>query len=301
MLCTKNGLFHSLKIAAIAMSASVMPVSLAAAQGLSFNAPSQGGLADKVGIDQKLNQQAPLDTVFTDETGKVVRLADYFNKRPVILVMPFYRCAGTCVLEMEGLIKVANALNMSIGKEYDVVVVSLDPREKPDLAAIKKRDYLHDYDRPGAAAGLHCLTGTRESIQKLADGVGFRFFYDPRSGSPVHSTGLMICTPGGKLSRYILGVDYAPRDVNLSLVEAGENKIGSLSEKFTLLCSQYDPRSGKYTVAVVRLLQIAGCGTVLLLATYIGSMLYMERSRKGQQTNSASAKINHEVNLGDHT
>ncbi len=271
---------------ALAIAVSLLGVALsvpsdARGQGLNSNPPAQAGLADRVGIDQKLNQQVPLDTTFKDEAGKDVRLADYFGKHPVILVMPFYRCAGTCILEMEGLIRVANAVNPSIGKDYEVVVVSLDPRETPDLAAIKKRDYLHDYDRPGAGQGLHCLTGTRESIQKLADGVGFRFFYDPRSGSPVHSTGLMVCTPHGKLSRYILGVDFAPRDLNLSLVEAGENRIGSLSEKFTLLCSQYDPHSGKYTIAVMRVLQVAGCGTVLLLATYIGSMLYVERGRKG--------------------
>ena len=270
-----------------------MPVP-SVAQGVSFSAPSQGSLADKVGIDQKLDQQAPLDTTFNDESGKPVKLGDYFGKQPVILVMPFYRCAGTCTLEMDGLVRVANAVNPTIGKDYQVVVVSIDPRETPELAAIKKRDYLHSYDRPGAANGLHCLTGTRESIQKLADAVGFRFFYDPRSGAPVHSTGIMICTPGGKLSRYILGVDYAPRNVNLSLVEAGENRIGSLSEKFTLLCSQYDPQSGKYTVAVMRILQVAGCGTVLLLATYIGSMLYLERSRKVHPADTVPAETIHE-------
>lgn len=251
------------------------------AQGASFSAPAQGGIADKVGIDQKLDQQVPLDIVFKDEAGKDVRLGDYYKDRPVILVMPFYRCAGTCILEMEGLIKACNSINSTMGKDYHVVVVSLDPRETPDLAAIKKRDYLHDYDRPGAEQGLHCLTGTRESILKLADQVGFRFYYGP-TGAPVHSTALMICTPRGKLSRYLLGVDYSGRNLTLALVEAGENRIGTLSEKVTLLCSQYDPRSGKYTVAVVRILQFAGLGTVLVLATYIGSMLRMERNRKTQ-------------------
>lgn len=263
---------------------------IAMAQPSGFSAPSQGNLTDKVGIDQKLGGQVPLDTSFKDEAGKDVKLRDYFGKHPVIIIMPFYRCAGTCILEMEGLIKCANAVNPTIGKDYDVVVVSLDPRETPELATIKKRDYLHDYDRPGAAEGLHCLTGSRESIQKLADDIGFRFFYDPRSGSPVHSTGLMICTPTGKLSRYLLGVDFAPRNLNLALIEAGGNKIGSLSEKITLLCSQYDPRSGKYTIAVVRLLQIAGCGTVLLLATYIGSMLIMEKNRKKSGMDTPLAK-----------
>ncbi len=253
----------------------------AGAQGLSSDAQVQAATADRVGIDQKLNQLAPLDTTFKDETGKDVKFGDYFKQRPVVLVMPFYRCAGTCLLEMEGMIKVANSVNHSIGKDYEVVVVSLDPRETSDLAAIKKRDYLRDYGRSGADRGLHCLTGTREQIQKLADGVGFRFYYDPRSGSPVHSTGLIVCTPSGKLSRYLLGVDFAPRDLNLALVEAGENRIGSFSEKFTLLCSQYDPRSGKYTIAVMRLLQVAGCATVLVLATYILSMIRMERNRKG--------------------
>ncbi len=264
------------------------------AQGVSTPTPAQGGAADRVGIDQKLNEQVPLDTMFKDETGKDVKLSEYFDKRPVIIVMPFYRCAGTCLLEIEGLIRVTNALNHSIGKDYQVVVVSLDPRETPELAAIKKRDYLHDYDRPGADKGLHCMTGSKESIQKLADAVGFRFYYDPRSGTPVHSTGLMICTPHGKLSRYILGVDYAPRDLNLSLVEASENRIGSFSEKFALLCSQYDPHSGKYTIAVMRVLQIAGCGTVLLLATYIGSMLFVERNRKIEKVAAISTETEHE-------
>lgn len=266
----------------------VMP-STSLAQGLGGNASSRADLAEKVGIDQKLNQQVPLDVAFKDDTGKDVKIGDYFGKRPVVLVMPFYRCAGTCILEMEGLMRVANAVNHTIGKDYEVVVVSLDPRETPDLAATKKREYLHDYDRPGADQGLHCLTGSRESIQKLADAVGFRFFYDPRSGSPVHSTGLMICTPQGKLSRYLLGVDFAPRDLNLALVEASQNRIGSFSEKFTLLCSQYDPRSGKYTIAVVRILQVAGCGTALLLAAYIGTMLFVERNKHVPPGQSDSA------------
>jgi protein SCO1/2 len=249
----------------------------AAAQGPVTSPPVQ---ADRVGIDQKLSQQVPLNTMFKDEAGKDVKLADYFGKHPVVLVMPFYRCAGTCILEMEGLIKVANGVNLTMGKDYEVVVVSLDPRETPELATIKKRDYLRDYDRRGADKGLHCLTGSRDQLQNLADGVGFRFYYDERSGAPVHSTGLMVSTASGKLSRYLLGVDFAPRDLNLSLIEAGENRIGSLSEKVTLLCSQYDPHSGKYTIAVVRLLQVAGCGTVFLLASYIGSMLYVEKHRK---------------------
>jgi protein SCO1/2 len=263
------------------------------AQEASFSPPSQGNLADKVGIDQKLNQQVPFDVAFKDDAGKDVKIGDYFGKRPVVLVMPFYRCAGTCILEMEGLMRASNALNLSIGKDYEVVVVSLDPRETPDLAATKKRDYIHDYGRAGAENGLHCLTGSKESIQKLADGVGFRFFYDPKSGSPVHSTGLMISTPQGKLSRYLLGVDYAPRDLNLALVEAGDNKIGSLSEKITLLCSQYDPHTGKYSVAIIRVLQFACLGTVLVLATFIGSMMFIERNRKINQVDAVTSEINH--------
>jgi protein SCO1 len=287
----------SLRALAIAAAIAVLTSTSsprARAQGLTFSAPSQGDLADKVGIDQKLNQQVPLDTPFKDETGRDVKLGDYFASRPVVLVMPFYRCAGTCTLEMDGLMRAANALNRIIGKDYDIVVVSIDPRETPELAGIKKREYLQDYDRPGAASGFHCLTGTRESIQKLAEGVGFRFFYDPRSGAPVHSTGLMICTPHGKLSRYLLGVDFAPRDMNMALVEASENRIGSLSEKFALLCSQYDPRSGKYTIAVVRLLQVAGCATVLLLGGYIGSMLYLERKRTVDRVDAVKSETVHE-------
>lgn len=274
---TSKRAIWSLVITTCILASGLTIPTTASAQTAVAGAPVQ---ADRVGIDQKLGQQVPLDATFKDETGKVVKLADYFGKHPVILVMPFYRCAGTCILEMEGLVKVANGVNLSIGKDYEVVVVSLDPRETPELATIKKRDYLRDYDRAGADKGLHCLTGSKDQIQKLADAIGFRFYYDERSGSPVHSTGLMISSSTGKLSRYLLGVDFAPRDLNLSLIEAGENRIGSLSEKVTLLCSQYDPRSGKYTIAVVRLLQVAGCGTVLLLATFIGSMLYVEKRRK---------------------
>ena len=172
--------------------------------------------------------------------------------------MPFYRCAGTCILEMEGFIRVANALEPTIGKDYEVVVVSLDPRETPDSRPLRNANiFMTTIGRSGERAAL---PDRNSRIDPETGGWGrFPVLLRSALGSPVHSTGLMICTPQGKLSRYLLGVDYAPRRPESGpLVEAGENRIGSLSEKITLLCSQYDPRSGKYTVAVVRILQVAG-------------------------------------------
>jgi protein SCO1/2 len=256
-------------------------VESALGQGQAIGPTAQSSMQDKVRIEQRLDQQVPLDIPFKDEENKDIKLGDYFGKRPVILVMPFYKCAGTCILEMEGLMRACNALHdFDLGNQFDVVVVSINPKEGPVLAAEKKRDYLSIYQRPGTEKGMHCLTGDQASIERLADAVGFRYYIDPKSGAPVHSAGIMILTPRGKVSRYVLGVDYPPRDLRLTLVNASENRIGSLVDNIRLLCTQYDPSTGKYSVAIIRLLQITGCGTVLILGTFIFSMIRMERARK---------------------
>lgn len=256
--------------------------SSALAQGGSIGPVAQANIDDRVRIDQKLNQQIPLDIPFKDEDGKQIKIGDYFADRPVILVMPFFRCQGMCLVEMDGTIKACNGVNQKLGRDYQLLVVSIDPKEGPELAAEKKREYVHDYGMDSANQGIHCLTGDKASIQRLADAVGFGFYYSAKSGAPVHSTALMILTPHGKLSRYLMGADYAPRNLNLALVEAGENKIGNFSEKATLLCSQFDEHSGKYSVAIIRLLQITGCGTALILGSFIFSMIWMERSRNNR-------------------
>lgn len=239
-----------------------------------------GDLSDKVYIQQKLGAPVPQELEFNDETGKPVKLKQFLGKRPVIFIMPFFKCGGTCVLEVEGMLLAANKLKYTIGKDYEVVIVSIDPRESWEHAAMKKEDYLRLYLREGAADGIHCLTGTKENILAMADALGFRFIYNPKTGDPVHPAGLMISTPSGRMTRYLNGVDFKPKTLNLSLVEASENKIGTLTEKFTILCSQYNEHSGKYTVAIKRILTIAAMGTVLILGTFITSMLYLEKKRK---------------------
>jgi protein SCO1/2 len=240
-------------------------------------------LNNNVWIDQKLGAQVPLSAEFRDESNKVVRFGDFLGKRPAILVLPFYKCAGACTLELDGLVKVLNSISISAGNEFDVIVVSIDPREGFTLAQAKKRDYMELYTRPdgdkaSVGKGWHFLTGTSSSIQALTSAVGYRYTQDPKSGLIAHPIGLIYMTPEGKVSHYLFGVDYSPRDVKLALVDASDNRIGSLSEYAALLCSHADS-NGKYTVAVNRILEIAAGGTVLTLAVFIGLMFKMERTR----------------------
>lgn len=282
------------RIGALALMAvlAIGTANRAAAQGQTIGTTAQNNMFDKVKIEQRLDNQVPLDTPFKDEAGRDIKFGDYFGKKPVILVMPFYKCAGTCVLEMEGLMRACNALDFNIGDQFDVVVVSINPKEGPVLAAEKKRDYLSIYQRPGAEQGLHCLTGDQASISKIADAVGFRYYIDPKTEQPVHSAGIMILTPQGKVSRYVLGVDFPPRDLRLTLINASKNKIGTLVDNIRLLCSQYDPHTGKYSVTVIRLLQITGCGTVLVLGIFIFSMIRLERARKEKDKMALSMSNN---------
>ncbi len=240
-------------------------------------------LNKNVWIDQRLGSQVPLDAEFRDENNKVVKFGDYLGKRPAILVLPFYKCAGACTLELDGVAKALNAISISAGNEYDVIVVSIDPREGFTLAQAKKRDYMELYTRPdgdkaSVGKGWHFLTGTQSSIQALTTAVGYRYTQDPKTGQIAHPVGLIYLTPEGKVSHYLFGVDYSPRDVKLALVDASDRRIGSLSEYAALLCTHADA-NGKYTVAVNRILSVAAGGTVLTLALFIGFMFSMERKR----------------------
>ena len=182
-----------------------------------------------------------------------------------------------------------NAIRFNAGKEYNVIVVSIDPHENYTLGAAKKRDYMELYPRPGAQDGWHFLTGSNESIQSLAAAVGFRYTQDPKTGQIAHPVGLMYLTPSGKVSHYLFGLDYSPRDVTLALVDASESKIGSLSEYAALLCTHADA-TGKYTVAVTRILRFAAIGTMLVLAIYISAMFRMERKRGNAIKKSVTLK-----------
>ncbi|MBI1927913.1 SCO family protein [Candidatus Poribacteria bacterium] len=233
------------------------------AQGL--NASAQPDILREVGIDQRLNEQVPLDLVFRDETGKLVRLGDYFGEKPVILSLVYYECPMLCTLVLNGLLKSLRALSFDVGKEFNVVTVSFNPGETPTLAAAKKAEYIQHYSRPGTAEGWHFLTGQEASIQQLAQAVGFRYVYDAQKNQFAHASGIMVLTPQGRLSHYFYGIEYSPRDIRLSLVEASANKIGSPVDQLLLYCYHYDPTTGKYGVIIMNIIRLAGLGTVLAL------------------------------------
>lgn len=231
-------------------------------------------ILQQVGIDQHLNQQLPLDLHFRDESGRDVKLGDYFGKRPVVLSLVYYRCPMLCGEVLNGLTSSLNVVNFQLGQDYDVVTVSIDPRETPDVAAKMKAVYLHRYNRQNAIAeqGWHFLTGTQDQIEQLAKAVGFRYVYDPRIDQYAHAGGIQIATPEGKLSQYYYGIEYPPKDLRLGLVEASKNHIGTVVDQLILYCYHYDPSSGRYGAIVMRIVRLAGIVTVLLLGGFIAIM-----------------------------
>jgi protein SCO1/2 len=228
------------------------------------------GLKD-VGIHQNLNEQLPLDLAFRDETGKVVRLGDYMGKKPVILSFVYFRCPMLCSELLIGLESTLKVLKFDVGKEFDVVTVSFDPTDTPALAAAKKAEILKRYKRPGAENGWHFLTGSQESITALTTAAGFQYQVDEKTGQFAHATAIMVLTPTGKLAQYYYGVEFPPKDLRLSLIQASDNKIGTLADAVLLYCFHYDPATGKYSLIISRVIQVAGGLTILL----VGGMLLL--------------------------
>jgi protein SCO1 len=234
----------------------------------------------RVNIEQRLNSQVPLDLKFRDESGREVRLADYFAKgRPVVLTLVYYECPMLCNQVLNGAVGAFQGLSFTAGKEYEVVTVSFDPREGPELAARKKETYIRRYKREGAAGGWHFLTGDKASIDALAEAVGFRYAWDEESKQFAHASALMVATPQGRLSHYLYGIDYAPKDLRLALVEASEGKIGSPVDTLLLFCYHYDPASGRFA-PVMNVLRVAGVLTVLGLVALI---LYLVRKTRRRE------------------
>jgi len=218
-----------------------------------------------VGIEQHLDEQIPPELRFRDETGRSVRLGDYFGKKPVILNLVYYRCPMLCGEVLSGLESALRVLKFDVGKEFDVLTVSFDPRETPAMATKKKAEFLKRYGRPIAADGWHFLTGPQISIDALTKAAGFQYQYDPKTSQFAHSTAIMVLTPEGKIAQYYYGVEYAPKDLRLGLIQASENKIGTLADQVLLYCYHYDPATGKYGAIIARVLQLSGLATVLLL------------------------------------
>jgi len=238
-------------------------------------------LLQYVGMEQRLGQQVPLDLAFHDETGRPVRLGDYFGSKPVILALTYYECSKLCPAILEGLVSSLRVLSFNVGDQFTVITISFNPNEAPTLAAARKEEYLQRYGRPGAAEGWHFLTGEIASIERLAQAVGFRYVYDAKQNQYVHASGILVLTPQGKISHYFYGIEYAPRDLRLSLVEASANKIGSLVDQVLLLCYHYNPVTGKYTMIVLNALRVGGVLTVLALGTFVFVMLRRDLNTKG--------------------
>jgi len=226
-----------------------------------------------VGIEQHLDDQIPPELVFRDETGKSVRLGDYFGKKPMILNLVYYQCTMLCGEVLSGLESALRVLKFDVGKEFDVLTVSFDPRETPDMATKKKAELLKRYGRPGAAEGWHFLTGPQESIDAVTHAAGFQYQYDPKTGQFAHATAIMVLTPEGKIAQYYYGVEYAPKDLRLGLIQASQNKIGNLADQVLLYCYHYDPNTGKYGAIITRVLQLSGLATILILGIFMTALI----------------------------
>lgn len=224
-----------------------------------------------VKIEQRLGETVPRDLVFRDEQGKDVKLGDLIGTKPVVIVMAYYECPMLCTMVLNGMVKSFKPLNFSVGQEFDVITVSFNPKDTPELARSKKENYLHSYGRDGAASGWHFLTGDEGNIRALADSLGFKYRYLPETNEFAHGAAIMVLTPQAKISHYFYGIEYSSRDLRLALVEASEGKIGSLSDELMLYCFRYDPTAGKYSAVVLSIVRLGGLATILALAGFIGA------------------------------
>lgn len=253
-------------------------VALLSADGLAAQeqAPS---LERRIGFSPQMGTALPLDAELKDHRGKRVRLGDYFSERPVIVVPVYFRCPMLCGLEMNGLVRCLRGLPLSVGRDFDIVTFSIDPREGSSLAAQKRKTYLAELGQDGATTGWHFLTGNQPEIQRLTDAIGFKSEFDPRTRQYAHAAGLVICTPEGRVARYFYGVEFAPRDVKLALIEASQGQIGSLGDHVQLYCYMYDPTTGKYGIAILTVVRIAGIITVAIIVFAVARMLSREHRK----------------------
>jgi len=236
------------------------------ANGIMAPSPSvrPPGLQD-VGIHQNLNQQIPPDLVFTDDLGRKVKLGDYFSQKPLILNFVYYGCPMLCGEELNGLESTLRVLKFDVGKEFEVITISFDPKNTPEIAAKKKAQTLQSYKRPGAEQGWHFLVGEPDAIAAATKAAGFQYQYDEKTGEFAHSTAIMVLTPQGKIAQYYYGIEFPPKDLRLALVEASHNRIGNLADELLLYCYHYDPERGKYSATVMRILRLMGVATMLCL------------------------------------
>jgi protein SCO1/2 len=265
------------------VTAALIPAPHAAAQAMSKGVLSPPAsfrppYLENVGIEQHLDAQVPPDLTFVDDTGRSVKLGDYFGKKPLILNLVYYNCTMLCGEALAGLTGAMKMVKFDLGNEFEVVTISFDPRETPALAAAKKQDYIKRYGRPGAAAGWHFLTGTAESINALTKAVGFQYQYDAKTNQYAHATAIMVLTPQGRISRYFYGVDFPPKDLRMGLVEASQEKIGNAVDQVLLYCYHYNPATGKYGAVVSNMLQVGGAITILFIGGLLLILFRLEKA-----------------------
>jgi protein SCO1 len=234
----------------------------------------------EIGFDQRLDERVPLDAGFTDEQGRPVRLGDFFGKKPVVLAFVYYDCPMLCTMILSSIASSLGVLSLDAGQDFELVMVSFDPREKPEQASRRKAEFLARYDRQTAERGSHFLTGDELSIATLTSAAGFRYTWDEETKQFAHPAGIVVLTSDGRLARYLFGLEYGARDLRLALVEASEGRIGTAVDAALLYCYHYDPMTGRYGLVVMRILRIAGAATVLAIAAFIFVMVRRDRTQR---------------------
>jgi len=227
---------------------------------------------ERVAYDQHIGHPISRGLIFADSDKGMVALGDLFNSKPTLLLLGYYHCPMLCTLINEGMIESMEELRFTVGRDFNVINVSIDPNETPEIAAVKKREYLKRYGRPGAQAGWHFLTGSKQSIAQLANETGFRFRYDSGTHEYAHPSGFAVLTPEGRISRYFFGVNFEPHEVQSAIIAASKRENGSVIKELILLCCRYNPITGKYGTLVLTVLRIAGLATVLLLSWWIARL-----------------------------
>lgn len=251
---------------------------------------TQEAVRAQIRFDQKLNAQIPLDAAFRDETGRSVQLHEYFGKKSVMLVPLYYKCAMLCPEEMSLLSDSLNEIKFDPGKQFELVLLSIDPRETPADAAATKKDWIQRYGRPGTEAGWHLLVGKEAEIKRVTQAIGFGYAYDAKKDEYAHPDGLVIVTPMGKIARYFYGFQYAPRDLRFGLIEASANKIGSPLDYLWLQCYHYNPVTGQYTVGIMGVLRLFSIGLILFGLMWIAASVLRERRATARVRYQVAAK-----------
>jgi protein SCO1/2 len=239
----------------------------------------------EIGFDQRIDVKLPLDVVLRDEHGQLRPFGDYFASRPAILAFVYYECPMLCTLVLNSMASTLGVLSLDAGSDFDLIAVSIDPREGAPQAAARKAYFLDRYERPTAAAGTHFLTGEESSIRALASAAGFRYVWDEPTQQYAHPAGVVVVTPDGRVARYLFGLDYSPRDVRLALLEASAGKVGSAIDAVMLYCYHYDPMTGRYGFVIMRALRVAGVATVLAIGGFV--MVSLRRERRAGRARRA--------------